>query len=75
MKKEYLTKSQTLSKYQIADILESCYGKMQVVPEKYDCDYYQYLDGSRNLFKGEYMGTYVWAEEEQIIQLNELLSI
>ena len=56
---------QSLSKYQIADILESNYGKMRVIPEKFDCDYYQDLDGRQELFKGEYMGAYVWAEEER----------
>jgi len=62
---------QSLSKYGIADILESSYGKMRVLPETFDCDYYRYLDGEKDLFAGEYMGTYTWAEEERAF-LNSL---
>lgn len=62
---------QSLSKYEISDIVESSYGKMRVLPEKFDCDYYRFLDGEKELFAGEYMGTYVWAEEERAF-LNSL---
>lgn len=56
---------QTLSKYEIADIVESGYGNIRVIPEKFDCDYYRYLDGETQLYSGDYMGSYTWAEEER----------
>ena len=31
--------------------------------EKIDCDYYDYLDGKKELFHGEYMSQYSFAEE------------
>jgi len=43
---------QSLSKYGIADIVENSYGKMRVLPEKFDCDYYRYLDGEKELPAG-----------------------
>ena len=56
---------QTLSKYEIADIIESNYGNIRILAEKVDCDYYNYLNGKTDLFNGEYMGAYTWAEEER----------
>ena len=52
----------TLSEHALTDIVESRYGSMRVNPGQFLCDYYQYLDGSTQLFQGEYMGEYPWAE-------------
>ena len=39
-------------------------GKLGVVPDRLDCDYYDWCDGKRmgNLWQGEYMVQYSWSE-------------
>ena len=40
-------------------------GKIGIVREKVDCDYYDWLDGeiqAVNLYRGEYMAQYGWGE-------------
>ena len=48
------------------DILEADWGKIRIVPEKVDCDYYRWLAGDVsgiNAWRGEYMSRYSWAED------------
>ena len=38
---------------------------MRVIPEKFDCDYYRFLQGDPvaiNIFQNDYMVSYSWAE-------------
>ncbi|WP_294784933.1 response regulator [uncultured Eubacterium sp.] len=53
---------QTLTPYQLEQMVESAYGKMRVHTEHFTCDYYDYLHGQADLFQGDYMGEYTWAE-------------
>lgn len=52
----------TLEKVGVIDVVEHSYGKLRVNPEKFACDYYQYLEGNNLLFQGEYLKEYSWAE-------------
>ena len=47
----------------LEDLVESGYGKARVNPAMFSCDYYRYLQGERDLFFGEYMSDYDWAEQ------------
>lgn len=61
----------TLEEYGIGDIVESIDGKRHIVPQKVQCDLYDYLSGDAKhaqLFKGSYMQNYSWSE----ITLSEL---
>ena len=56
---------ETLKKYGIEDIVEKVDGKRRIVPEKVDCDYFNYLRGEATpdqLFGGAYMSDYSWGE-------------
>lgn len=56
----------TLENAEIAEILESNKGEYRVNPDKFTCDYYDFLEGDTkaiNSFFGEYMTEYTWAEE------------
>ncbi|WP_455194575.1 LytR/AlgR family response regulator transcription factor [Eubacterium ramulus] len=53
---------QALAPYHLEQIVESAYGKMRVHTEQFTCDYYNYLQGQTELFQGDYMGEYPWAE-------------
>lgn len=47
------------------DIIDQQRGKIGIVREKVDCDYYDWLDGKPyavNLYHGEYMAQYGWSE-------------
>lgn len=47
------------------DILVRGRDEIAIVPESIDCDYYRFLDGDPaavNLYRGEYMSQYSWAE-------------
>lgn len=46
----------------ITDVIEQTYGKIRLNTENMECDYYQYLEGQTQLFKGEYLREYSWAE-------------
>lgn len=64
-RKAALQLKNTLEEYGIADIIESVDGKRRVVPEKVQCDLYQYLTGKdeyTHLFKGSYLTNYSWGE-------------
>lgn len=55
----------TLEEYGISDIIETVDGKRRVIPEKVQCDLYNYLSGKEEysqLFKGSYLTNYSWAE-------------
>ncbi len=54
-----------LEEYGISEIIESVDGKRRIVPEKVQCDLYNYLSGKEEysqLFKGSYLTNYSWAE-------------
>lgn len=48
-----------------SDAVESGWNKLRIVPEKVDCDYYDWQAGkpaALNRYRGEYMAQYSWAE-------------
>lgn len=58
----------TLEEYGISEIFEVEKGLMRVVPEKFDCDLYRFLDNDEaamESFRGEYMSSYSWACETE----------
>ncbi|WP_026528111.1 response regulator [Butyrivibrio sp. VCD2006] len=58
----------TLDEYGVGDIFESEKGLMRVVPEKFDCDLYRFLNNDEEAidsFRGEYMSSYSWACETE----------
>ena len=62
----------TLEEYSIPGIVEAVDGKRRIVPERIECDLYQYLSGKEEyaqLFKGSYLTNYSWGE----MTLGELL--
>lgn len=64
-RKAALQLKNTLEEYGIADIVESVDGKRRIVPEKIQCDLYQYLSGKEEyaqLFQGSYLTNYSWSE-------------
>jgi len=55
----------TLGFHGHADIVEISRGKMALIAEKVECDYYQWLNGTVsgiNAYHGEFMSQYSWAE-------------
>ena len=65
----------TLKEYDISDILEMQRGTLRVVPEKFGCDLYRFMDGDIDTvheFRGEYLSDYPWASitEAYIDRLN-----
>ena len=55
----------TLQEYGIMDVIETVDGKRRIVPERVQCDLFDYLSGKeeyRQLFKGSYLNNYSWAE-------------
>lgn len=55
----------TLKKEKIESLIETSWGKMRINKEVIDCDYYRWLEGDAtiiNLYRGEYMSQYSWAE-------------
>ncbi len=56
----------TLVEYGIGDIFVMKQGLLSIKPEMIDCDMYRMIDGDPaavNLYTGEYMTEYTWAEE------------
>lgn len=47
----------------VQDVLVQDWGKIGVNPDKLNCDYYVYLNGNTQLFQGEYMTRYSFAED------------
>ena len=55
----------TLKNNECADMIEISRGKMALITEKVECDYYQWLNGTVNginAYQGEFMSQYSWAE-------------
>lgn len=55
----------TLEAFGCADVLVRQRGRMGIIPEKVECDYFDYLAGKENgirAFRGEYMTQYSWGE-------------
>ena len=58
----------------IAEIIQAKNGERRVVPEKFSCDYYDFLaQGSRGgaVFPGSYMTNYSWAEDTLASMISE----
>lgn len=54
-----------LEEYGISDVVESVDGARRLVPERVQCDLYDYLSGKEEyaqLFKGSYLTNYSWGE-------------
>jgi hypothetical protein len=54
-----------LAEFGIEEIMESINGLRRVVPEKFNCDYFDYVDATpetRGHFPGAYLANYSWAE-------------
>ncbi len=64
--------NQTLSSLGLADILISEYGQLRVDTSKFTCDYYDYLDGRTELFQGEYLEEYSWAENTKALMWDKM---
>ncbi len=54
---------QTLKEVGLDPLVESGYGKARINSALFSCDYYRYLQGEKELFFGEYMSDYDWAEQ------------
>ena len=52
----------TLEALGVSEVVYSAYGRMRIVREQVDCDYYDYLAGKNAAFRGEYMSQYSFAE-------------
>ncbi len=64
-RKEALRLKNTLEEYGIDDIIESVDGKRRIVPERVECDLFDYVankEGAAELFKGSYLTNYSWGE-------------
>lgn len=64
-RKAALQLKNTLEEYGVSEIIESVDGKRRIIPEKVQCDLYQYLTGKdefAQLFKGSYLTNYSWSE-------------
>lgn len=59
----------TLEEAGVVDILAHQYGALRVDRNKFNCDYYRYLDGDFQLFPGEYLKEYSWAEPTLALML------
>lgn len=47
----------------LSNIIYFKYGRMRIIKENVKCDYFDYMDGNNNLFRGEYMTQYSFSEE------------
>lgn len=56
----------TLESIGCEDILVRKFNSYSVDRSRFSCDLYEYLDGNVNLFRGEYMSQYEWAEFVQL---------
>ena len=67
---------ETLENAGCGDVIACQRGKLGVVPERLQCDYYDWCDGKRMgiVWQGEYMTQYSWGEYTTGI-LNHLFSI
>ena len=46
----------------VPEVVSAAYGRMRVVRERVECDYFDFLDGKNTAFHGEYMSQYSFAE-------------
>lgn len=53
----------TFAELGVPEIVYAAYGRMRVMREAVDCDYFDYLDGKNAAFRGEYMSQYSFAEK------------
>ena len=56
---------ETLKQYGIEDIIEKVAGRRRIIPEKVDCDCFNYMQGKQvvgQAFNGAYMSDYSWGE-------------
>lgn len=63
---------ETLKQYGVEDIIEKVDGHRRIIPEKIECDYFDYVSGKKGatqLFHGAYMSDYSWGEETLAILL------
>lgn len=58
--------SETLADIGCEDILVRKFNSYSVDRTRFSCDLFEYLDGNVNLFRGEYMSQYEWAEYYQL---------
>lgn len=54
-----------------SDILVREWGKIGIKKEKLSCDYYRWLDGDKEAYRGEYMSQYSWAEYTNAILMDD----
>ena len=57
-----------------SEILSQQWGRMGIVPELVDCDYFNWYDGNRsagNTYQGEYMTQYSWSEYTNARLINQ----
>ncbi len=52
-----------LNEYGISNLVDFARGRARLNCSNVSCDYWDYLDGNKTLFKGEYMRPYEWAAE------------
>lgn len=52
----------TLYQAGLDNLIEGTYGKVRVRRDSFSCDYYRFLAGETNLFRGFYLEEYSWAE-------------
>ena len=48
--------------YPVPEVISAAYGRMRIVRDLVQCDYFDYLDGKNTSFCGEYMPQYSFAE-------------
>ena len=55
---------ETLESIGCGDVIAQQRGKLGIMPDKLDCDYYDWCDGKRTgiVWHGEYMAQYSWSE-------------
>lgn len=56
----------------VSEVIYSKYGRMSLQRNNIKCDYFDYLDGKNNLFHGEYMSQFSFAEETKASLLWQL---
>ena len=52
----------TLADLGVPEVVSAAYGRMRIVRDQVQCDYFDFLDGKNAAFRGEYMSQYSFAE-------------
>ena len=60
-----------LEKFELSDILIREWGKLGIQKERVSCDYYRWLEGDKEAYRGEYMSQYSWAEYTNAILMDD----